>query len=114
MDSGRADHIHHIHPQRFIDIVAQPDIAEILDQDPPFHIVGMDHPVAAVLVKREGGQILGRWHEAGDVDLLRHGFGHAAVENRVHRGDPAIRHQHLRPVKTSFRPINGPHLGCRF
>ena len=113
IDVGGAHHIHHIHAEGIVDIVAQPDVTEILDQDPPLHIVGMDHPVAAVFIEGQGGQILGSWHIAGNIDLLRHRFGHVVVENRIDGGDPTIRHSHLRPVKTSFRPINRPHLGRR-
>ena len=112
IDVGRAHQIHHIDAQGIIDVVAQPDVAEVFNQDPAFHVVGVDLPVVDVFLKGQSGQILRRLYwSAGDVHLLGHGFRHAAVVNRIDRSDPTIRDRHTWPAKTFFRPVNRPHLG---
>ena len=50
----RAHQIHHIHPQRGVNIVAGANLPQVLNQHPPFDIVGMNLANAIESFKIQG------------------------------------------------------------
>ena len=51
---GRAHQIHHIHPQRGVNIVAGTNLPQVLNQHPPFDIVGTNLASATESLKIQG------------------------------------------------------------